>query len=495
MKKILLLLFIFLTAASCSGEDPLSPYQGIDDRPFFYNPEGYNDYVLRNMDFIYATFDRDSYLDMSSISGWQTDFSGNLFYIDPVSGDDDLGDGSAASPFKSVDHVANNLVACSDQNGTAVNPDGTVHSGDALLLMDGDHGVLDIRGKYNSSWITIAAAPGHNPVLKRVLFRGGSCWRLDALTVRSTNEGTLPLIKIENSSYFGKPHTFLIENSIIQSASNTDFWTTEDWDSNTSGGIMAMGNNILIRNNTIRNVKEGITLIGNNCIARGNSIRNYTIDGIRIWGNDIKVEDNRIINPAFVYPVESNHYDGIQVLDSGFTFYGLSIRRNRILFNDNNPNLFYPQQYLQGIVSFDSVLYDAVVMNNIVINRHYHGISMWGARDSRIVNNTVFEPSGTFPVWIHAHASKAGIPCRNLTIRNNITLQIVIETGSLEIITDHNLTSFDTNALFVDWNNNDYHLQSGSPAVDTGSSDGAPETDIDGNNRPYGACDIGAYEF
>jgi hypothetical protein len=41
----------------------------------------------------------------------------------------------------------------------------------------------------------------------------------------------------------------------------------------------------------------------------------------------------------------------------------------------------------------------------------------------------------------------------------------------------------------------DLHLKAGSPAIDVGTADGAPDTDLDGNSRPNGqGYDMGAYE-
>ncbi|MGD0613722.1 MAG: choice-of-anchor Q domain-containing protein [Anaerolineales bacterium] len=49
---------------------------------------------------------------------------------------------------------------------------------------------------------------------------------------------------------------------------------------------------------------------------------------------------------------------------------------------------------------------------------------------------------------------------------------------------------------FVNPTGADFHLQSGSPAIDAGSPLNAPDSDFDGNARPRGAgYSIGAYEY
>ena len=74
------------------------------------------------------------------------------------------------------------------------------------------------------------------------------------------------------------------------------------------------------------------------------------------------------------------------------------------------------------------------------------------------------------------------------TIRNNLTTRNL--SGG-----DHNLEiqSGETGLYFVDWNGLDLHLAPGSPAIDTGSADGATSHDLDGVHRDS-QPDVGAYE-
>jgi parallel beta-helix repeat protein len=140
-----------------------------------------------------------------------------------------------------------------------------------------------------------------------------------------------------------------------------------------------------------------------------------------------------------------------------------------------------------------------VVENNVVITNHWHGISLYGVRDSRIVNNTVIDVDSERPgpPWIMVNDHKDGTPSENVVVRNNLATSFDLEGTS--ITSDHNVTlTGDLAAYFVDptppaWN---LRLLASSPALDVGSAELAPALDADRIRRPQGAgFDLGAYEW
>ncbi|MCP5102716.1 MAG: BACON domain-containing protein, partial [bacterium] len=135
-------------------------------------------------------------------------------------------------------------------------------------------------------------------------------------------------------------------------------------------------------------------------------------------------------------------------------------------------------------------------------------------KDIFIINNTFYNNGGGG--W----GGGIGVEnpdVQNLVIRNNIvsqnvTFQIEVEPNvSMSNLTvDHNLihgyrnygdeikgdNPVEGDPLFVNVSSADFHLQAGSPAIDAGSSTGAPSDDYEGNSRPQGSgYDIGAFEY
>jgi MYXO-CTERM domain-containing protein len=81
----------------------------------------------------------------------------------------------------------------------------------------------------------------------------------------------------------------------------------------------------------------------------------------------------------------------------------------------------------------------------------------------------------------------------SVTVENNL-LSTAVSNAIGAALTASNNTLADPR--FVNAAGNDYHLQSGSPAIDQAVGTDVAAVDYDGRARPFGvAADLGAYEF
>jgi parallel beta-helix repeat protein len=180
---------------------------------------------------------------------------------------------------------------------------------------------------------------------------------------------------------------------------------------------------------------------------------------------------------------------------------------------------------------------DSVIINNLLYNNHASGISLYaidgaeGSSRNKVYNNTILMASdGRWCINIPAAAEGQTDPVGN-KVKNNIlytphTFRGSISTYSSSVSgfeSDYNtvvnrfsIDDGDTNmslagwqalgydthsvvstpaSLFVNPAVNDYHLKSGSTAVDAGTSLAEVTQDLDGIPRPQGtAYDTGCYE-
>ena len=117
------------------------------------------------------------------------------------------------------------------------------------------------------------------------------------------------------------------------------------------------------------------------------------------------------------------------------------------------------------------------------------GIFFYGATLSpTIMNSTIADNTGGDGIY----NIQASTIITNTIVYGNSASDATNSGGTINI--SNSLIGTGTDPKFV--GSGDYHLQSGSPAIDTGTSTGAPGNDLDGVFRPQGiGVDIGAFEY
>jgi hypothetical protein len=317
--------------------------------------------------------------------------------------------------------------------------------------------------------------------------------------------------------------------------------------SNGAGIYAAYSNNIeVIGNYTYDTVKSGISAWGStNVIIDGNDIalacnshpgypmseENISLDNV----DGFEIKNNYVHQAANILDGASGG-EGINLKDGSRngTVHNNIVRldgrqdgkpSNRLAFGIdawNSPtnmtnieiydNVAYNSAYGFIVSSEQGGTVDGVkIYNNIAYNNTKAGFTIvwWGGTKDGVKRNIQFFNNVSYH---NGTGFQNTSPLNeNVIVRNNIFSQngvpIQLLTGSESQITiDHNLFygpggTKGTNPVigdpkFVNPDGADFQLQSGSPAIDAGSSLNAPNSDFAGNARPRGAgYDIGAYEY
>lgn len=436
------------------------------------------------------------------------------FHVDPVGGSDVAGDGSAAHPWRSLAHVFDaGLIETRDwpdypyQAGMAlvtVNAGAPVRAGDTIWLHGGYHGDLAIEHAYNTAPVTLAAAPGEAPQVRSLLVRSAQNWTIRGLAISPSfgghNEQTT-IVEVVGHDWFGPTWDIDLADLDIRSIDDASAWGPGEWVDLASSGVEIGGDRVSLSDSRIRNVRFGIAVTGADALVRRNLVDGFSADGLRGLGDRGVFEYNRVQNNLIGDDFDENHDDGFQSWSVGPGGVGTGevvgvVLRGNVFVNATDPANPL-RSSMQGIGCFDGFFTGWTVENNVVVTDHWHGISFYGMRDSRIVNNTVIdlEDGAPGPPWIMVHDHKDGRPSTNVVVRNNLATDYSLEGDAL--VVDHNLEfgNADAAALFVAAPF-DLHLREGAAAIDAGSATLAPPLDADGVPRPQGAgFDLGAYEY
>ncbi len=387
-------------------------------------------------------------------------------WVSPT-GSDFQGDGSAAKPWKSLQHAAEQ-----------------VGPGDYVIVLPGQYqGMYMTNDGKADARITFHAMPGvevneANPVNN---LDGLNLEGADYVTIEGFNVHDMPRAGLRSVLNQG---VILRENV----SDHNTFW----------GILTGWSEGIIVENNvTSHSVKEHGIYISNSA-------------------------DDAIVRNNISF---GNRCAGIQFnADGGLPGDGVHSR------NLIEGNLIYDNGVGGGgAINLDAVQ-DSIIRNNLLFNNHATGIVLYvgfGAEPSTnnlVENNTVVNASDSRYALLMWNGSSGNTIVNNVLISGNpVRGSMSVESTSLPAYSDHNIlqggfeldgysanfaawqqfsggkdanSMFVTaNDLFVDPANHDFHLKANSPALNAGDSNFTPMTDIYGHARPQnGTVDIGAFE-
>ena len=303
-------------------------------------------------------------------------------------------------------------------------------------------------------------------------------------TIVHVAPGTYGHVESDNSGTASAPITFVSDSkwgATISSPGTVNAWSN-------------IGDYVRIENFEITNSQySGITSTGNHDMFLGNHIHHMVPPDCSRGGAGIELEN---------YSETDNDSIGNVV--------------NDILAPTSNCGLIHGIYY-QGP-------YGGRIMNNIVYQTSGWGIHLWhNANHVIITNNTVFQnQQGGMVIGgsLEGNDIQPGIDSGTI-VNNNIVVNNgywgIREMGRVGVnyytdnllygnaSGDYSLNGGGTpsgtihaDPMFVNYqpvSGGDYHLRTGSPAIDHGTSSNAPSYDMDLQPRPQGsAYDIGAYE-
>ena len=279
--------------------------------------------------------------------------------------------------------------------------------------------------------------------------------------------------------------------------------------------VSGSANNVVVRGNHAYRCGMGINISGTAWLVEQNEIERTTkypeigdADNARFFGQNHIIRSNHFFGTLST-EIGSAHVDGFQTFDDGCDV------AQHIVIEGNRLEGYYHQGVIME-ATYHSNDFDITVRNNIFVAPQTYALAIArNMRDVKVYNNTVINPE-IFGVRLLEncvaevrnnifYSDKSGIPdgdIRELTYSADATSTV---TGDKNLLYLPNKTIsqawypndiVNQNPLFASLAGGNYHLLTGSPAIDHGAALSGFNTDADGIARPQGsAWDIGAYEF
>jgi parallel beta-helix repeat protein len=407
--------------------------------------------------------------------------------------------GTEAQPWKTIQKAANTLTA-----GDTVYIKAGTYNERVVPKNSGNAGNYITYTNYNNDTVTIDGTGVSIPPAWGGLLEISevSYIKVSGLTIRDAGpDDNHNGILLEDSSYI------IIENNHTYNTASSGIGV---WDCS----------NIIIDNNEVElacndGEQECISVGGTDTFEIRNNHVHHSGPG-SIGGEGICLKDGSSNGKAYNNHVHHLNRLGIYMDAWDKHTYNIEVYGNVVHDIDGNDCFTFASEaggLLENITVYNNIGYNADTLGLTVSINGYPNISH-PMKNITIINNTFYNNGGGG--WGGGIAvenpNAQNVVIRNNIVSQNVTFQIEVEPNvSMSKLTiDHNLihgyrgygdevrgTDYvEGNPLFVNASSADFHIQENSPAVDAGSSSGAPSDDYEGNGRPQGSgYDIGAYEY
>jgi parallel beta-helix repeat protein len=409
------------------------------------------------------------------LSAFLLSVQGTVYYIDrndPQA--NDANPGTAVQPWLTIQHAAD-----------------TVHAGDTIIVKEG---IYKERIRFASGH----SGSENNPVVFKAEPRR-------SVTMWGFYTRNCDYLRIEGFSIIGDTSLtdwtdvggVFIYSDFVDVVDNYFFEITigirSYWhEPYPEGGYVA--------NNRIYRCQSGICINGIDWIIENNEVERL------IWGGSGDADYSRLFGENIVF--RGNHFHGSREDEIGdahvdcwqtFTNNGEYLRNalleaniceqchqglmasnvdttdcHDIIFRNN----IFNDCWAWGLCVYD--ISNFTVENNTFVNIKYHAAGFNGNSTGNIVRNNIFYNANS-GYWAQDGGEVSG----------DYNLLFNTDDGTPA---PHNIIGLDP--LFVNPDSNDFRLQEGSPAIDSGMTLTGFNTDIIGTIRPKGdGWDIGAYEY
>jgi hypothetical protein len=415
--------------------------------------------------------------------------TGQRFYVDPVSGQDD-NDGSFDAPWASLQTVIDSKVDCLDADGQPRHSSAPVQGGDTIVLRGatGHEAGLLIKECLNSDYIHIVGEGGRATRLTSVHFKGAAFWSFEGLTFEKS--GGAPMIRVTEADSYGLSHHIRLHDNTFTSG---DLQTKSQYASSATDAIrFSHTDDSEVSCNTLYKVGLGVSASGDRIDVIHNEIAFFTRDALVNGGSFNRYIGNTVYDAI---KLGDGHHDDFFQSHRGIypdTATGIEVAYNVFMnryLSEQPADTMGPTQCIGAFG--DGPKTQWAVYNNLCKGDHWHGITLGDTHDSLIINNTVVGggklPGNPWSGW-STETTWINVSGTGNTVRNNLTTRNFSGGDHNFIVTADNLYD-----VFVDWDAQDLRLRPDGPAVDAGSAESAPVDDLRGQLRD-GTPDIGAYE-